>query len=379
MELNILRDDLWKDVKELLLFGYGKQGKKALETLKRDFKVIAIIDNDVSKTNVDFDGIPIIGFEEAVKLLQKYKVIVTTAEYYYREIKAQLRGIGLIENDDYVMYQSFIMEWYYKYKKKIYVPKTDITITSLCSLKCENCALFIPYWKNKISFETGQLKKDMDSFFRCVDFVLDMDIVGGEPFLYKELDELLTWCGRKYRNKIGYLGIITNGTIIPGDSTLDIIKEYNIGVSISDYSEFLGYEACVDDLCEKLQEKGIEFKRNTGIQWFDFGFPEKKYCFDEKSAKNHMESCNTICHCISDGRLYYCAVAWAAYKGGLYPYDPKGYVELSEIDENSLEEKKQILDYCRGNIRGDYLEFCKVCGGFGIDNKNRVKTAVQIK
>lgn len=57
----------------------------------------------------------------------------------------------------------------------------------------------------------------------------------------------------------------------------------------------------------------------------------------------------------------------------------KGYVELSEIDENSLEEKKQILDYCRGNIRGDYLEFCKVCGGFGIDNKNRVKTAVQIK
>ena len=57
MELNILRDDLWKDVKELLLFGYGKQGKKALETLKRDFKVIAIIDNDVSKTNVDFDGI----------------------------------------------------------------------------------------------------------------------------------------------------------------------------------------------------------------------------------------------------------------------------------------------------------------------------------
>lgn len=54
-------------------------------------------------------------------------------------------------------------------------------------MKCKKCTLFIPYWKNKESFKIEQLREDIDDYFRCVDYVLDMNIVGGEPFLYNKL------------------------------------------------------------------------------------------------------------------------------------------------------------------------------------------------
>ena len=42
-------------------------------------------------------------------------------------------------------------------------------------------------------------------------------------------------------------------------------------------------------------------------------------------------------------------------------------------------ERKAILEMIMANIEGGYMEFCKVCGGFGIDNNNRVETAKQLK
>ena len=41
-------------------------------------------------------------------------------------------------------------------------------------------------------------------------------------------------------------------------------------------------------------------------------------------------------------------------------------------------ERKEILEMIMANIEGGCLEFCKVCGGFGIDNNNRVETAKQM-
>lgn len=378
MKLDMLEDELWKDVEEIVLFGYGRLGRRILNTLQLDFTVVAIVENDIKKIGTKINGVPVLYFGDASEVLQQNKIIVTTAEYHYKEIKNQLIRIGLEEYKDFVMYQPFIMEWYYKYKEKIYVPKTDVTVTSLCSLNCEKCTMFVPYWKNKISFDIKQLKADADIYFRCVDFVLDMNFIGGEPFLYKELDELLSWYGERYRERIGHLGIITNGTIIPKESTLDIIKQYNISVSISDYSEAVKDRSRADELCKIFERKKIDYVRNAKIQWFDFGFPQKKYCYDGDAARIHMEHCNTICHCLSEGKLYYCNTAWAAYKAGLFPEDSRGGIRLDEIDERDLTDRKRILDCCCGNVEGGFLDFCRVCGGYGDDNGNQVETAVQL-
>lgn len=372
------KDQEWNFVTDIVLFGYGRQGKRLYKALKKDFRIVAIVENDVTKQGERTeDDVSILSFDDAISLMKQYKTIVTTAEYHYKEIRLQLKGIGLVENKDFAMYQQFVSEWYYKYKKKIYLLKTDIMVTPVCSLNCGNCSQFVPYWKDKKPFDINELKHDLDLYFSAVDFVMDMNIVGGEPFLYHNLDEYINYIGEKYRSKIGYLGVITNGTIIPKDSTFKLIKKYDIGISISDYSKEVNYREKIDLLCKKIIEEDIQYVRNENIQWFDFGFPHNPYHYENEECATHMTNCNTICHCLNDGKVYYCGTAWAAEKAGIFAKDKKSYVELCDIDFNNIEDRKKIIECCLGNVEDGYIEFCKVCGGYGNDNDNRVVTAKQ--
>ena len=378
-KLDYLKTEIWEDIHDIILFGYGRQGKKMLKTLSRDFKVVAIIDNSADKQGGETDGIKILSFEQAKPLLGEYKVIVTASQYYYTAIKQQLIAFGLVEHVDFVMYQQFVTEWYYKFRKQVNILKTDISLTTYCTLNCENCMQFLPYWKNKKENSLEEIKTNLDTYFKCIDYLLDLDIVGGEPFLYSRLEEFITYLGQRYRHRIGYAGFITNGTIIPKDSVLDLLRQYHIDVSISDYSGDIDYANRIDELCEALENKGISYMRNKHIDWFDFGFPKKLYSYEGEAAVNHMQRCNSIEHVLDDEKLYYCGLEWAAQKAGLFAAEEKGYVDLKKIFNGPLEDRKKILELIMANIPDGYLDFCKVCGGFGIDNNNRVPTAKQYK
>ena len=197
-KLDVLKEQDWKGLKDIVIFGFGRQGRKMYPTLKRDFRIIAIADNSPDKQGQKVDGHTILSFEEAKEYFHKYKVIVTTSQYYYQDICSQLAKEGLAENIDFVMYQQFVTEWYYKYQNQINVLKTDISLTSRCTLNCEHCMQFLPYWKNDRRKENAleNIKADLDIYFKCVDYVLDFDIVGGEPFLYSRIDELIEYIGQ---------------------------------------------------------------------------------------------------------------------------------------------------------------------------------------
>ena len=118
--------------------------------------------------------------------------------------------------------------------------------------------------------------------------------------------------------------------------------------------------------------------RNKHIDWFDFGFPKNRYLYEGEDAVRHMQCCNSIEHILDDKKLFYCGLEWSAQKGGLFPIEEKAYVDLEKMVSGEV-ERKAILEMIMANIEGGYMEFCKVCGGFGIDNNNRVETAKQLK
>ena len=378
-KLNLLHDDDWKDLKEIVVFGCGRQGRKMYATLCRDFKIMAMVDNSPVKQGRDFQGFRIQSFEESEEQIKKYKVIVTTSQYYYQDIRRQLTDVGLVENRDFIMYQQFVTEWYYKYRGRVNVLKTDISLTTRCTLKCENCMQFLPYWKPGRRRENPLevIKADVDVYFRCIDYLLDLDVVGGEPFLYGEIKDFVKYIGENYRDRIGYVGFITNGMIVPDDETLGLLANYGMEVSISDYSGDIDYRHRIDDLCGKLEQYCIPYMRNRNIDWFDFGFPKDLYCYEGEAAIQHMQCCNSIEHILDDGKLFYCGLEWSAQKGGLFPVERKAYTDLKEIADGHG-DRKDILEMIMANIEGGCLEFCKVCGGFGIDNNNRVETARQL-
>ena len=377
--LNLLRDEDWKDLTNVILFGCGRQGKKMYATLSRDFTVQALVDNSPKKQGRVVDGLAILSFDEAKPLMHRYKVIVTASQYYYQVIREQLKAEGLRENVDFIMYQQFVTEWYWKYWGRVNVLKTDISLTTLCTLNCENCMQFLPYWKAGHRKENSieQIGKDLAIYFQSVDYLLDLDVVGGEPFLYRDIKAFIRLVGEKYRDRIGYVGFITNGTIVPDDETLELLARYRMDVSISDYSEDIEYRHKIPELIEKLEAYGIDYMHNKNIDWFDFGFPKDKYHYEGEAAVAHMQCCNSIEHILDEGKLFYCGMEWSAQKGGLYPIEEKAYVDLEAIAAGKR-ERKDILEMILANIPGGCLDFCKRCGGFGIDNNNRVATAKQL-
>ena len=379
-KLNNLEDKYWSGLEKIVIFGFGRQGKKMYPTLNRDFDIVAIVDNSSEKQGKQVDGHTILSFDQAEDFLHQYKIIVTTSQYYYQTIREQLYSVGLTENIDFVMYQQFVTEWYYKYRNKINVLKTDISLTTLCTLNCENCMQFLPYWEKGRRKENSleEIKENVDIYFKCVDYLLDLDIVGGEPFLYSDLRKFIIYMGEKYRGRIGYVGFITNGMIVPEDDILELLKEYSMDVSISDYSEDIDYKHKIDQICEKLEKYKISYMRNKHIDWFDFGFPKNRYLYEGEDAVRHMQCCNSIEHILDDKKLFYCGLEWSAQKGGLFPIEEKAYVDLEKMVSGEV-ERKAILEMIMANIEGGYMEFCKVCGGFGIDNNNRVETAKQLK
>ncbi len=377
---NEILDKDWEGCREIVLFGYGRQRKRVFGKLSQDFHVIGVVENDIRKCNRGgvIEDVPIWHFEDAVPVLMKYKVVVTVSEHYYREIKTQLEAIGLEEHKDFVMAHQFVSEWYFKYKKEIVLLKTDLSVTAKCSLNCAKCALFMPYWKEKKERDAHKIREDLDLYFDTVDYVLDMDLVGGEPFLYEHLEEIINYIGDRYRGRIGYLGIITNGTIIPSERILKALHQHKVGVSISDYTAEADYQERMEHLCGQLEKNQIPYQKNTAMDWFDFGFPDQRYQYQKQEALKHMQACNTVCHTLDDSKVFYCGTAWAAGKSGLFPVHENDYVDLKHIHKKDLSAKKEIIEHCLGQVKGGYLEFCRVCGGYGNDNRNKVPAGRQL-
>ena len=117
---------------------------------------------------------------------------------------------------------------------QFYVELAQICLTERCSLKCKACAhacYAVDAKSPDMSLEMAE--ESADSFFGKVDLIKEFVLIGGEPFLYKELDKIIAYIGERYRDKMITFAITTNGTIMPAQSVLDLCRKYRVLIRIS--------------------------------------------------------------------------------------------------------------------------------------------------
>jgi uncharacterized radical SAM superfamily Fe-S cluster-containing enzyme len=104
----------------------------------------------------------------------------------------------------------------------VIVPKVIFILSNKCSLTCEHCSMLMP--KFKIPWEIGVNEAIffIDNFLRGTDEVLHFNLVGGEPFLYKDLPAILEHLNKN--DKIKHVSLFTNGTILPNENVLKALK-----------------------------------------------------------------------------------------------------------------------------------------------------------
>lgn len=225
---------------------------------------------------------------------------------------------------------------------ELVVGSIDVSLTTRCNLKCKNCGSLMPFYAHPKGVELDTIIKSLDRFFSCVDRVVRINVIGGEPFLYPHLAEVIDYLN--HRDEVVRVVFPTNGTVVPSNERLyEVLKHPKNHVRISHYE---AYDKKSGKMLEKLEAEGIDHSvKQFGADeylWYDFGGFEPRNRTPEEVEAQYA-NCAVEWYSLYRGRLYPCPRAAHAIDLGFI--EPEGnYVDC--LDENiSLEELKVQLQH----------------------------------
>lgn len=348
--------------REFYLFGAGDYGTQFVNAYGKEFHILGYIDNSPSKRENVINGFPCISLEE-VELSENVGVVVTMSQIARVNPLEQLKKYGLVKDKDYFVVEEFISVYYaYKYNK-VHFSTISFLPSTACNLNCKLCLNFNPYAKKFYVRDWKDLKKDVDLFFSCVDYIMLFHVSGGEPLIYRYTADLIKYIDTNYGDRIGTLRTVTNGTVVPEDEVFEKLSKCKVEITVDDYRKAVPeYFDRFDSLIEKLNHYNIKYYINTVDDWIDLAPDKTDYSTQsEEWLQSHRDECSQSWQELRGGKLYSCNYAAYATVAGLSGDSDEEVYELKDFDETKT---KELIEFRLGFTTKGYTEFCKKCRGF---------------
>jgi organic radical activating enzyme len=271
------------------------------------------------------------------------------------------RGNFINPNEREKYYEKFLLEELENFyeKKKINIPQIEFDITSRCTLKCKNCFNLMPFFNqtNHIDEKFNEFKIELDNLLSGVNSIVKLNFLGGEPLINKDLAKMVRYAARK--DEISIIEIITNGTLIPNQELIDIIKEHSkkIYFYISNYSKNTELKSVLEHerIVKVLKSNDIKYQLPTDITWFEEIHPSKKN-YTLEQIKDIFKICSeNPCICIFNGKIHVCAKSSSGYELGLIKIKNSDFIDLRAVGGQEL--SKKLIDF----YGKDYFDACKYC------------------
>lgn len=372
-------DEVYQQIsrkKQFYLFGAGEYGKFFLDAFGHEVSVAGFIDNNPKKQEQLIGEKRCIGLDK-VELAEDEAIILTISQYDRASAVNMLEKYGYQRNVNYFVIEEFISVYYvYKYDK-VYIMSVSFLPSTICNLKCRHCLNFNPFAKKFYSREWDALKRDVDLFFACVDYVMLFHVSGGEPMLYKHTADLIDYIDKNYGDKIGTLRTVTNGTVVPSDEILQKLSKCNVEVTVDDYRQAVPkYNEQFDLLLQKFEKYQIKYYFNKVDSWIDLAPEKTDYSgMTEEQLICHRDECGQTWQELRDGKLYSCNYAAYATVAGIA--GEQDLEESYDLTQYTSEKKKELVEFRLGYTNKGYTNFCKKCRGFTVYNTETVKPAMQ--
>lgn len=258
----------------------------------------------------------------------------------------------------------------YKYGKLV-SHWTNYLLTSKCNLNCKYCLNYTEFIDNQRDVSFEDFKMHFDVLFSKFDYLYSLHFAGGEPLLTRELEKKLQYIIDNYGNRFYDFFIVTNGTIVPSDNILELIKEMNGWLFIDDYSDTVNLTK-IDEICDKLNDKGIKYGIAKAPYWYNLDIDATHYdSYKEEELEFHKDDCHSYLHEFGEGNIYACCYQQYASRVGKVETTSDDYIQIAEST------KMEILEFRQGYSKKGYTSLCKRCRGMGKD-AFKVKPAVQI-
>jgi len=390
-------NDKLKVYSNVILFGAGDIGELAKYALNKILiKENFYCDNDKRKQNKNYLGTKVISPKELEKL-DKEKTVVLISNNYVSIIRDQLFKIGfkkvlncveLLKNTDFLTakksfalqpykierridyYASMCMRENYISSGVLNIKSIDIQITERCSMKCKNCSNLMQYYNKPINSDLNELFLSIQRFMSCVDDVYEFRVLGGDPFMNKDLHKVVDEL-KKY-NQVKKIIVYTNAKIIPKGSNLDCLKHNKVILDITNYGD--GLSTKHDEIIKVLEDNEIMYSTTLTTSWTDSGriLPYQEETIEQKKSK-FINCCNSDILSILHGKLYRCPFSANATNLKAVPDDKSDVVDLCDekISTKDLKVKIKELAYNK-----DFLTACSYCNGRDYTVQN-IKAAEQ--
>lgn len=373
----------------IVIYGAGRYGELALRGLEY-FGLRPDCFADRALAGGEYYGVPVIAPDE---LKRRGDDIVLIASYnHFGEMLSLLRSYGCSHYYDILSlleagYDENILSEYaleekrrpYKYayanavragSEGLVITHCEAVLTERCTLRCRDCANLMQYYRRPQNIDADELIPAFHRFLDSIDALLEMRLLGGEPFLYRDIDRII----EEFADceKIGGITIYTNSTIMPKDRILESLKHRKIFVHMSDYGLASGR---VSQLREVFDQNGIQYYVHPYDKWYDFGGTEKRTYRPDTKCETYRSCLSARCHTFYRGKLYICPRAAHGERLGLFTNRANEVVDFTGAECGPEEKRAEIRTWLKER---EYITACDYCNGTG-DQSTAIAAAVQMQ
>lgn len=357
------RIECLEKAENIYIYGYSNLGRNVFHKLKMIFpdKLIGFV---VTKYNIktkDSERTDIYELEYVVRENKNQNIlfIIATNKIFHSDIIGALRKIEC----QYIVYDEMLnaeINAHIPVIPKIETRLLALSVGQACNYKCRDCLNFAPYAlpENK-RYSLENIKHDIKSamlFFERIDV---FHIQGGEPFLYKDLGDVIEYVRQFYSHIVRKIVVATNGSILPSDALLKVIKDNEVEIRISDYKNEHNNSILIGKLFENdIKYRVYKFAGGTGTWKMGGGikFVDTQYKLEEK-----VNACSwNCCFTMENGKIGRCARSIPASTLQKFNIAENDYIELRHhIDQEQIWEYFAFIspmtccNYCKGSFGED--------------------------
>ena len=198
--------------------------------------------------------------------------------------------------------------------------------------------------------------RSLGNILDCVSFIETLQIQGGEPFLYSDLAGLLDFCANQ--KKIKHIVIATNGTVMPSDDLLAVIKKHRVCIRISNYPVSKEKGLALQSCCKSLGIPNFIYNfAYRDAEWRDLGGIDTPREDDAALVKRRFEECAFRgCLTLENGELNRCSRIYVAQT--LQNFQKRADDHVDATERHGL--KRRLRRYVKNPT---FAEACRYCHG----------------
>ena len=369
-------EDLHKlanDYSKISIYGFGIAGKWLASNL--NLKITGFIDTDSKKKGMSFNSIPVINYDDAVEQSSNEALIITSvidiqdvldlikniphknsvALGMYLENFEDIYANQLGETREFINYSLDAVkkchEGYFD-SSRLFLRSVDLVITEKCSLKCQDCSNLMQYYEEPKDIELEEIISDIDRLLENVDYIYEIRLIGGEPFMNKNIYDILIYLYTL--SKIERIVIYTNGMIPVKKDKVEILRNKKLVFTVTNYGDIAKNTLKV---IESLKELGVTYRVHEPEYWTDSGTVHKFSRTLQENISLFEQCCGKNLITLSAGKIYRCPFAANADRLQAIPDVAENYVAVGSSRELIKHYTREI----------DYLPACDFCKGRSFD------------